>query len=75
MTLTKAETHLLKGFFADEKMLAGAPFVTNTDYNSVCDLVETWEDAANNSVLVGTNDDHTTFTFCPEGFPKPPKRN
>lgn len=75
MTLTKAETHLLKGFFADEKMLTGAPFVTTTDYNNVCDLVATWEDAANNSVLVGTNDDNTTFNFGVVGFPKPPKRN
>jgi len=75
MTLSKSQTHLLKGFFADEKMLFCAPFVTNSNYNDVCDEVATWEDAANNSVLVGTNDDNTTFNFGVIGFPKPPKRN
>lgn len=75
MTLSKSQTHLLKGFFGDEKMLFGAPFVTNNDYNNLCDEVATWEDAANSSVLVGTNDNNTTFNFGVVGFPKPPKRN
>ena len=75
MTLSKAQTHLLNGFFGDEKMLFQAPFVSNTDYNNLCDEVETWEDAAINSQLVGTNDDNTTFSFGVVGFPKPPKRS
>jgi hypothetical protein len=56
-------------------MLFGAPFVTNSDYNNLCDEVETWEEAANGNGLVGTNDDNTTFSFGVVGFPKPPKRN
>ncbi len=75
MKLSKSQTHLLNGFFGDEKMLFGAPFVTNSDYNNLCDEVETWEEAANGNGLVGTNDDNTTFSFGVVGFPKPPKRN
>jgi hypothetical protein len=55
-------------------MLFGAPFVTNSDYNNLCDEVETWEEAANGNGLVGTNDDNTTFSFGVVGFPKPPHR-
>lgn len=75
MTLSKGQTHLLNGFFGDEKMLFQAPFVSNTDYNNLCDEVEEWEAEAANQNLVGTNDDNTTFNFGVVGFPKPPKRS
>ncbi len=76
MTLNKAKTHLLNALMCDERGLYGLSVISNTDYNNLCDEVETWEQAYNASNLYGTNEDNTTYQFVGiDGFPKPPKRN
>lgn len=76
MTLNKAKTHLLNGLICDERALFGVSVISNTDYNNICDEVETWEQAYLQDNLYGTKEDNTTFKYEGiDGFPKPPKRN
>ena len=75
MTLSKSQTHLLNGFIADEDVLFGAPFVSNSNYNDLVDEVATWKIAYDATNLYVTLENNTVVLKAGiDQFPVPKKR-
>ena len=75
MTLNITKTHLYNGLICDNKALYGLSIISTSDYNNLCDEVETWIAANAADNLYGTNEDNTTFKYgIGQTPPPPPKR-
>lgn len=68
ITLSKSQTALVQAYIHQQdnevsRFMFAAPFISNTDYNNLMDMLDEWIIESNEGQLIGTNDNNTTFTF------------